>query len=63
MAGSRKPLQIVQSVIVARDDVVAVGSDAVAASGMMRGLASAVRSGFDFGSDQLPVMGQPVMPA
>ena len=62
MASVRKPLQIVQAVVVAWNDVVAVCSDAVAAFRMMLGLASAVRSGFDFGSDPLPVFGQPVMP-
>ena len=51
-------MQVVQAVVVAWDDVVAVCSDAVAAFGMMFGLASAVRSGFDFGSDPLPVWGK-----
>jgi len=55
-------LQIVQAVVVAWDDVVAVCSYSVAAFGMMFGLASAVCSGFDFGSDPLPVWGKPVMP-
>lgn len=55
-------MQIVQAVVVAWDDMVAVCSDAVAAFGMLFGLAFAVGSGFDFGSDQLPVWGKPVMP-
>ena len=55
-------MQVVQAVVVAGNDVVAVGSDAVAAVRMLFGLASAVRSGSDRGSDPLPVVGQPVAP-
>ena len=55
-------MQVVQAVVVAWDDVVAVCSDAVAAFCVMFGLAFAVCSCFDFGSDLLPVWGKPVMP-
>ena len=55
-------MQVVQAVVVAWDDVIAVGADAVAAFCVMFGLASSVGSGFDLGSDPLPVWGKPVMP-
>ena len=58
MTRMRQPLQVVKTVVVAGDDVVAVRADPIAFRHMMLGLASAVRAHPDLLSAPPPIIGQ-----
>jgi hypothetical protein len=55
VAWAGQPLQIVELVVVAGDDVVALGADAVTARGVLEGFAAAGGAALDFGAQLRPV--------
>lgn len=55
----RQPLQVVEAVVVAWNDVVAIGADAVASFCVSLRFASSVRASLDGGAARRPVVRQP----